>query len=270
MKFPNDLSKERLSLLSKEDRAIYESERKQRNEEKIQRIFADNSVMEALSEDIFEDVDEEDDTEYFINDEMDVLYEKMLAEIMPIEEFNEAKSEVLSLFDSIQEEKQPINEGAEGQDPYAWVKGLKLGWLGKLAMGGLTILGTGIYALLVAGKDKLAMEKLKYYMNRLVEVTDMGLHKKRPFYSKFGFTKKFRQNTGEYNTGCFRTIQETADRNMCNSVMNAAHKLGYFNSGSMMDISNGAAPQQGGGLSVFNDNVLSKLNQIVRPRGVEN
>ena len=38
----------------------------------------------------------------------------------------------------------------------------------------------------------------------------------------------------------------------------------------MMDISNGAAPQQGGGLSVFNDNVLSKLNQIVRPRGVEN
>ena len=144
MKFPNDLSKERLSLLSKEDRAIYESERKQRNEEKIQRIFADNSVMEALSEDIFEDVDEEDDTEYFINDEMDVLYEKMLAEIMPIEEFNEAKSEVLSLLDSIQEEKQPINEGAEGQDPYAWVKGLKLGWLGKLAMGGLTILRTGM------------------------------------------------------------------------------------------------------------------------------
>ena len=109
MKFPNDLSKERLSLLSKEDRAIYESERKQRNEEKIQRVFADNSVMEALSEDIFEDVDEEDETEYFINDEMDVLYEKMLAEIMPIEEFNEAKSEVLSLLDSIQEEKELIN-----------------------------------------------------------------------------------------------------------------------------------------------------------------
>ena len=229
MKFPNDLSKERLSLLSKEDRAIYESERKQRNEEKIQRIFADNSVMEALSEDIFEDVDEEDDTEYFINDEMDVLYEKMLAEIMPIEEFNEAKSEVLTLLDSIQEEKMPINEGAEGQDPFAWVKGLKLGWLGKLAMGGLTILGTGIYALLVAGKDKLAMEKLKYYMNRLVEVTDMGIHKKRPFYSKFGFTKKFRQNTGEYNTGCFRTIQETADRNMKLDIEKLISLLFYQN-----------------------------------------
>lgn len=52
------------------------------------------------------------------------------------------------------------------------MRGLKLGWLGTMAAAGLGMLGTGIAYLITAGKDKLAMEKLKYYMNRLVELTD--------------------------------------------------------------------------------------------------
>jgi hypothetical protein len=65
-----------------------------------------------------------------------------------------------------------INEGAEGDDTMAWTRDLKLGWLGKLAMACLAGLATGIAALLTAGKDTLAMWKLKRYMNRLVEIID--------------------------------------------------------------------------------------------------
>ena len=50
---------------------------------------------------------------------------------------------------------------------------------------------------------------------------------------------------------------------MTNAVMNAAHKLGFFVSGQMMNVSSGDAPQSGSGLDDFKNNVLSKLNVIV-------
>ena len=68
---------------------------------------------------------------------------------------------------------------------------------------------------------------------------------------------------GEHNVACFRFIQETADRNMALGVMQAAKKLGYFAPGQMQNIASGANPQDGGGLSDFNNNVLSKLNFLV-------
>jgi hypothetical protein len=64
------------------------------------------------------------------------------------------------------------------------------------------------------GKDRLAMKKLKQYMNKLVELIDQGVNKKRPWYSFLMISKKKRQNNGDYNKACFRTIQETAERNM--------------------------------------------------------
>lgn len=53
-----------------------------------------------------------------------------------------------------------------------WLDGLKLGWLGKLVGAGLAALGTGLFALLVAGKDYLAIQKLRIYMSRIVETID--------------------------------------------------------------------------------------------------
>jgi len=90
----------------------------------------------------------------------------------------------------------------------------KVSWIGKLAAGLLTGLIGLVAWLFMKGKDRLALKKLKQYMNKLVELIDMGVNKKRPWYSFLMLSKKNRQNTGDYNKACFRTIQETAERNM--------------------------------------------------------
>ena len=113
------------------------------------------------------------------------------------------------------------------------------------------------------------MWKLKRYMNRLVEIIDQGILKKRSFFS-FLMPKKKSQFMGERNMACLRTIQEMADRNMTTSVMDAAHKLGFFGQGDMMSIESGGTPQAGGGLDAFQKNVLSKFNIVLDEKPVKN
>lgn len=93
--------------------------------------------------------------------------------------------------------------------------------IGKYIAAGLAALGTGIFALLVAGKDYIAIQKLKIFMNKVVEIIDMGTQKRKEWYS-FMFSKKSQQNMGEYNNACFRNLQENAERSICDAVMNAA------------------------------------------------
>lgn len=174
MKFPKELSIERLSLLSKEDREIYESEHRKVSDKNSYTIF---SADEIESSNITEscgtlDISEDDMNkciESIVNEEVQKLYDELMSDVVSIDECN---------FEQIIDEnlqkitlKEQIFE-AEGWDAGYWVRGLKLGWLGTMAAAGLGMLGTGIAYLITAGKDKLAMEKLKYYMNRLVELTD--------------------------------------------------------------------------------------------------
>ena len=254
MKFPKVLSKERISLLSPEDRKIYEAEHAYDNVTTLlpPRLFED---VDMFNETINEDVDYESIARGIVNEELENIYEEFFSDVMSKTDYSNALTNYTQLLDN------QLVEGAEGLDAYAWIRGLegKLGWLGKLAGVGLAGLATGISALIIAGKDKLAFVKLKKYMNRLVEIIDQGIYKKRSFFSKL-FNRK---NRGEHNIACFRSIQEMADRSMTNAVMNAAHKLGFFGTGQMMNVNSGDAPQSGSGLDDFKNNVLSKLNVIV-------
>ena len=213
----------------------------------------------------------EDFIDSFISSELDDIFEEFISDIVSKEEYLAEKDEILRVSNInspslIAEEAniQLLLEGAEGYDCGEWVRAVfpKVGWLGKWIGAGLGALGLGLGALIVAGKDRLAMAKLKKYMNRLVELTDQGVHKKKPWYSFFTWGE-LKRNLGEFNTGCFRTIQEAADRNMCVVVMVAAHKLGYFNKGSMMSIGSGDGPQPGGGLSAFDVNIVSQIKLII-------
>ena len=55
---------------------------------------------------------------------------------------------------------------------------------------------TGLLAvvawLMMKGKDRLAMKKLKQYMNKLVELVDQGVNKKKPWYAFLIPSKKGR------------------------------------------------------------------------------
>lgn len=261
MKFPKRLSKERISLLSAEDKAIYEKEWASFSQSgQVSESGESSFILELISEEYIKE--STDIANAIVLEEMRNLYEEVYKDIIPESEFEDFLSEMFDNTDNtpVTDKSQLITENAEGQDAYAWIRGVP--WIGKLAAAGLGLLGTGLTALIIAGKDKLAIAKLKYFMNRLVELTDQGVHKKRPWYSFLTPSKRKRNNMGEYNMGCFRMIQETADRNMTVAVMQSAHRLGYFSSGNMMNISNGEGPQVGGGLDAFNQNVLSKLNVV--------
>lgn len=196
---------------------------------------------------------------------MNSLYEDLFSDVMSYDDFNEIKTKILENSDLENDNlSYNLNEGAEGADAGAWIKGLPLG-IGSLLLTGLTAIGTLGALAGTAIKDKYRMAKLKNLMNRCVETVDNGNLKKKPWYS-FLLPGRKKNYVGEYNSACFRSIQERADRNMCIGVCQAAYKLGYFAQGNMMNISNSENPQPGSGLDAFNQNVLSKLNVIVTPQ----
>jgi len=246
MKYPERLSPERLFFLSKEERAIYESE------------------WANFSTEMNNAVTENDSNDKYVNEQVDSIYQDLFNDIISETHYNEFKKlldeEIKHFNETSQLADSQVFEGAEGKDHMAWLQGVNVKGFGKLFLAGLGLLGTGIALLATNIRDRLAMIKLKKFMNKMVEIIDNGTGaKKRSFLSKM-FNWKWR---GEHNVACFRFIQETADRNMALGVMQAAKKLGYFAPGQMQNIASGANPQDGGGLSDFNNNVLSKLNFLV-------
>lgn len=346
MKFPYELSKERLSLLSPEDREIYEyehsglcTELKQitegskkviRNDEgkivpdtcpkcggevvvqiKGEPIYVCGNcgeyfgtvpftLHEAINNAVNNDyIDEEDLTlediqdfeldddyseeekqqiksmldEMLFESEFDGLFDKELIEEVGEEEYQNIKKQIFEYIENDPELK-PLYE-AEGVAADFWMKGVKipgLGWLGKLAGGLLTGLLGVVAWLLMKGKDRLALKKLKQYMNKLVELTDSGVNKKKPWYSFLIPTKKGKRNNGDYDKACFRTMQETAERNMACLFSKAVHDLGFLTPGSnnFNRVVSEMRPQRGSGLSVFKDiatNMATKTEGIYQEGG---
>ena len=242
MKYPERLSPERLFFLNKEERAIYESEWAGRSAETC------TVVMES------------DNNDEYVHEQVDSIYKDLFDDIINETQYNEFKKlldEEIKYFNEMTQ--LSVNEGAEGVDHMKWLSGINVKGFGKLFLAGLGLLGTGIALLATNIRDKIAMIKLKSFMNKMTEIVDQGIKKKRSFLSKM-FNWKWR---GEHNVACFRFVQEAADRNMALGVMHAAKKLGYFAPGQMQNIASGSNPQDGGGLSDFNNNVLSKLNFLV-------
>lgn len=253
MKFPERLSRERLFLLSKEDRAIYEAEWKDKPVLLKSATYDFSTIFEQS------EIDSVKENTY-VMEQIDYLYQDLFKDIINEDEFvNVAKEIEKELNRNFSESSQlSINEaGQPGWDQTRWIPNVS--GIGKWFVAGLGLLGTGIALLASDIKNKIAMIKLKAYMNRLVEIIDQGINKRRSWLSKM-FNWK---NRGEHNTACFRFIQETADRNMALSVMQAAKRLGYFAPGQMAQIASGSNPQPGSGLAAFDDNVLSKINILV-------
>ena len=263
MKFPKKLSKERLSLLSPEDRKIYEYEHSGLCPEMKKLYESEESDDEELT---FEEVrDFELDDEYTeeekreikrIFDEMlfesqfDELYDKELIEEVGLEEYNNIKKQIFEYIMN-DPELNALNE-AEGHAADWW---MDCSWIVKLSAGLLTGLLGIIAWLIMKGKDRLAMAKLKQYMNKLVELTDQGINKKRPWYSFLIPGRKNKQNTGDYNKACFRTIQETAERNMAGLYAQTIHNLGFLSPSitNFRGIHSGYSVSEDSGLGMFNN-----------------
>ena len=252
MKFPERLSRERLFLLSKEDRAIYEAEWKDKP------VLPESATYDFST--IFEqtEIDSVKENSY-VMEQIDYLYQDLFMDIINEDEFGNVAKEIEKelLNEQLKSSQLLEYQGAEGWDHTKFLPNLS--GLGKWFVAGLGLLGTGIALLASDIKNKIAMIKLKAFMNRLVEIIDQGINKRRSWLSKM-FNWK---NRGEHNTACFRFIQETADRNMALSVMQAAKRLGYFAPGQMTQIASGSNPQPGSGLAAFDDNVLSKINILI-------
>ena len=330
MKFPRKLSKERLSLLSPEDRKIYEYEHsglcpemKQLQEsKKKKRIYNDEGnivpnicpkcggkvVLKIQGEPVYvcsncdayygtmpfnlkesEDVIDTSDDEITYEDIQDIklsneyseeekrqikqmmdemlfesqfdeLFDKELIAEVGLDEYNNIKK---NIFEYIMNDPDlhTLNE-AEGHAADWW---MDCSWILKLSAGLLTGLLGIIAWLFMKGKDRLAMMKLKQYMNKLVELTDSGVNKKRPWYSFLLPGRKNKQNTGDYNKACFRTIQETAERNMACLYTQCIHRLGFLSPSltNFNSITSGDEPADDSGLGKFFDivNGVSKKGE---------
>ena len=316
MKFPRKLSKERLSLLSPEDRKIYEYEHsglcpemKQLQEsKKKKRIYNDEGnivpnicskcggtvVLKIKGEPVYvcsncdayygtmpfnlkesEDVIDNSDDEITYEDIQDIklsneyseeekrqikqmmdemlfesqfdeLFDKELIAEVGLDEYNNIKK---NIFEYIMNDPDlhTLNE-AEGHAADWW---MDCSWILKLSAGLLTGLLGIIAWLFMKGKDRLAMMKLKQYMNKLVELTDSGVNKKRPWYSFLLPGRKNKQNTGDYNKSCFRTIQETAERNMACLYTQCIHRLGFLSPSLTNFNSITNMPPEDSGLGMF-------------------
>lgn len=256
MKFPHKISKERLSLLSEEDRKIYEYEHSGLYpvetpviDDNVGYIEEDAQIRKQLDQFLFES-------------EFDNMFDKDIIEIVGEDEYTNIKKNLFDFIENDPEMKGELFE-APGHSPDWWMD-FKLGWLGKLAAGLLTGLLGVVAWLLMKGKDRLAMKKLKQYMNKLVELIDQGVNKKRPWYSFLMISKKKRQNNGDYNKECFRTIQETAERNMACLYTQCIHNLGFL-SPDLTDfrgITSGMVPMEGSGLDNFRNAMFSNVAQL--------
>ncbi len=316
MKFPRKLSKERLSLLSPEDRQIYEYEhsglcpemKKLQESKKKKVVYNDEGkvvpdicpkcggkvVVKIQGEPIYicsncgeyygtmpfnlseseeTNIDNDEITyediqdmklsneyteemrqikqmmdEMLFESQFDELFDKELIAEVGLDEYNNIKK---NIFEYVMNDSDlhSLNE-AEGHAADWW---MDCSWILKLSAGLLTGLLGIIAWLFMKGKDRLAMMKLKQYMNKLVELTDSGVNKKRPWYSFLLPGRKNKQNTGDYNKACFRTIQETAERNMACLYTQCIHRLGFLSPSltNFNSITSGDEPAVDSGLGQF-------------------
>lgn len=277
MKFPYELSEQRLSLLSEDDRILYEYEHSPfySYEDKIRSINEYNQARygryqnyyNQLNEDEeFKDLSEEEKAEMskqLTNVEATQIYEELieplvypiLMETMTSDEYNTLKEASLKQMYEMPITTDVINEGtAPGKDQTYWIP--NMGWLGAIAGG---ILGTGLagmIGLFMAGKDKAAARALERYMNRLVDLVDLGLYKKKSILSFIGLGKQ----RGEQSRACFRNIQEIIERRMCTQIMVAGKVCGFFGKEPLTDVIN--QNFESGGLNqVFYPQIAKKIEK---------
>ena len=251
MKFPYELSEQRISLLSKEDQRIYRFEHSEffdysekqiamqeyqnalleRQGYYIQEIKKDPQFNHLNESEIFETANELTlyEAEQIIDQLGEFIEEAILANIYTEDEAIDYLNEFVENFKDMS--AHSLNEeygNTVGPDMTYWAKGL-----GGL-FGGLF----GLFLILIMkGKTRAAIKMLENSMNKIVETVDDGMHKTkgRGLWAKvrvlWGKIKKkdgSDPNSGEQNTICLRTLQENFSSNIATKSMVMCKKLGLL------------------------------------------
>lgn len=285
MKFPYELSEQRLSLLSEDDRILYEYEHSPfySYEDKVRSINEYNQARygryqnyyNQLNEDEeFKDLSEDEKAEMskqLTNVEATQIYEEVieplvypiLMETMTSDEYKTLKEATLKQMYEMPITADVINEGtAPGKDQTFWIP--NMGWLGAIAGGILTTGLAGMIGLFMAGKDKAAAKALEKYMRKLVETVDMGLYKKKSFWNWLGgkFGSKSKGTSGDQSRACFRNIQELVERKMCTDILVAGKACGFFGNDPIKDAITHNV--ESGGLNLlFKEKIADKINTLI-------
>lgn len=178
------------------------------------------------------------------NDELNIEYDsnKILNEVNQYLESDEFKK-----FHS-------LNESGDkpffGPDVAYWTKGLS--WLGPLFAGLIGGAAYGLGKLISAGKQLLAIKKLKNYMDKIVDMADEGYSERVGFFGKiknaiFGAAKKKNVDMGSFKS------QATE----INRTFNGAATLLLKN----MGVVSGADFQLNGGLYDFYKHCIEPMNR---------
>ena len=286
MKFPYELSEQRISLLSKEDQRIYRFEHsdffdyntKQRCMQEYQNALLERQgyyVQEIKNDPQFNTLNE---SEVFETANELTLYEasnyvEQLAEFLDecilegLYAENEAAEVITEIVNNMQDfGKRALNERAAdttGPDMTWWAAGL-----GGL-FGGLF----GLFLMLIMkGKTRAAIKMLENSMNKIVETVDDGVNKKkgRGLFARIKtrisgwFGKDWSgKNEGEQNTLCLRVLQENFSANIGTTSMVLCKKLGVIpdtwdNAIQALKSNN----YQMGDLSEFDKNIGQPINAL--------
>lgn len=287
MKFPYELSEQRLSLLSKEDRLIYEYEHSdffdytkkqqciqnyqnallERQGYYVQEINKDPQFNHLNESEVFETANELTlyETEQIIDQLGEFIEEAVLSEIYSENEAHEYLQEFVENFKDMS--VNTLNEDygdTTGPDMTYWAKGL-----GGL-FGGLFGL---VLALIMRGKTKMAIRMLENSMNKLVEKVDDGVNKGkgRGLWAKIrtGVGKLFGKdwsgkNEGEQNTMCLRVLQENFQADTATKAMVFCKKAGFLNDQWKTAITDLRANRSNNGTSFnkFTINIADPLNNL--------
>ena len=251
MKFPYELSEQRISLLSKEDQRIYRFEHSdffdyntkqkcmqeyqnallERQGYYVQEIKKDPQFNHLNESEVFETANELTlyETNQFI-DELGSIIETAILEGIYTE--NEATEVITEIVNNMQDfGKRTLNErfaDTPGPDMTWWSEGI-----GGLFAGLFTIFLT----LIMHGKTKQAIKMLENSMNKIVETVDDGLHKTkgrgiwnriRTRVGKWFGKDTSEENSGEQNTKCLRTVQEEFQANIAAKSMVMCKNLGFL------------------------------------------
>lgn len=251
MKFPYELSEQRISLLSKEDQRIYRFEHsdffdyntKQRCMQEYQNALLERQgyyVQEIKNDPQFNTLNESEvfetaneltlyETNQFIYELGDIIETAILEGIYTEDEAAEVISEIINNMQDFG--KRTLNErlaDTTGPDMTWWANGI-----GGLFGGLFTIFLT----LIMHGKTKQAIKMLENSMNKIVETVDDGLHKTkgrglwnrlRTRIGKWFGKDTSEENSGEQNTKCLRTIQEDFQANIAAKSMVMCKNLGFL------------------------------------------
>lgn len=251
MKFPYELSEQRISLLSKKDQRIYRFEHsdffdyntKQRCMQEyqnallerqgyyVQEIKKDPQFNYLNESEVFETANELTlyETNQFIDELGSIIETAILEGIYTEDEATEVITEIVNNMQDLG--KRTLNErfgDTPGPDMTWWAEGI-----GGLFAGLFTIFLT----LIMHGKTKQAIKMLENSMNKIVETVDDGLHKTkgrglwnriRTRIGKLFGKDTSEENSGEQNTKCLRTIQEEFQANIAAKSMVMCKNLGFL------------------------------------------